>query len=145
MAKLEHVDRTEPGAEGDPRGSSTNSLVAEFIGDYNYAVATRTYGAAVWNDVRNAADAPAIDTYRQSLVEIDGTPPDLEKTFQRPSATRISTAGRSPDPPPLSALANLLGGFPKSRRARGSVSDGFRPGSCSELRSVPGNLRDAQG
>lgn len=77
---LRHADTASPaawttvhrGASGDARASSANALTAEFLGDYNYVTATNDGAYAVWNDVRDAADCPAVDAYRQSLV--DGSP-----------------------------------------------------------------------
>jgi hypothetical protein len=59
------------GVEGDPRGSSQNNLVGEFLGDYVYAIARNDYAAAVWNEARNEADCPAIDAWRMSLRTAD--------------------------------------------------------------------------
>src|SRR6266567_2191379 len=53
---------------GDARGT-TRTLNREAIYDYQYAAASRDYGAVVWMDVRNAADCPAVDAYRQSLID----------------------------------------------------------------------------
>jgi hypothetical protein len=78
------------GASGDARGSTTNSLVAEFLGDYNYVAATNDFAYAVWNDVRNANDCPAIDTFRQNLVT--ATTPNPRPAPQQacpPSGTKV--------------------------------------------------------
>jgi hypothetical protein len=55
------------GAVGDPRASAQNDLTAEFLGDYVYTAATNAGAVGVWNDVRNGADCPAVDAWRQSL------------------------------------------------------------------------------
>ena len=52
---------------GDARAASQNNLVAEFLGDYVYAFATRGGAVAVWNDARDGANCPAIDAWRDSL------------------------------------------------------------------------------
>jgi hypothetical protein len=53
------------GNTGDARGTSQGRILYnEFLGDYVYAIATRTYGAGVWTDVQNTADCPAMDAWR---------------------------------------------------------------------------------
>ena len=58
-------------AVGDARGT-TRTLNGELIYDYQYAVASRDYGAVIWMDARDATVCPAVNDYRQSLI--DGSP-----------------------------------------------------------------------
>jgi hypothetical protein len=55
------------GAIGDPRGSSQNNIIIEFLGDYVYASATNSYAVAVWQDARNAGVCPAVQTWRAAM------------------------------------------------------------------------------
>jgi hypothetical protein len=58
------------GPTGDARGTSQGRILYnEFLGDYVYAIATRTYGAAVWTDTRDARDCPAMDVWRQQSYD----------------------------------------------------------------------------
>jgi hypothetical protein len=75
---------------GDARGSSTNALGGEFLGDYNYAFATNDFVVAVWNDARNAADCTAIDAYRQQVA--DGTAAGDESDPTRPAPAQACPA-----------------------------------------------------
>lgn len=56
------------GQVGDGRASSANSLVVEFLGDYNFIDATNEGAAAVWVDARNAEVCTAVNDFRASLV-----------------------------------------------------------------------------
>jgi hypothetical protein len=86
---------------GDPRGSSQNDLTAEFLGDYVYAVATRTYGAAVWNDTRAAGDCMAIDAWRMSLRTGTSVPkPAPQQDCPATFGNSDIFGGSFPDPTP---------------------------------------------
>jgi hypothetical protein len=58
------------GPTGDARGSSQGRILYnEFLGDYVYAIATRSYGAGVWTDLRRTQDCPAMDAWRQQSFD----------------------------------------------------------------------------
>ncbi len=60
-------------ASSDPDGSSTNSLRAQFLGDYITAVADATHVFAVWTDSRAATPCAAVDAFRAGT----GPKPDV--------------------------------------------------------------------
>ena len=67
-------------AFGDPDGSSTNGLGAQFLGDYATAVANNGTAWFVWTDTRNEAPCAAVDAFRS------GTGPKPNPDLQCPSS-----------------------------------------------------------
>jgi len=63
-------------ASGDPDGSSTNSLVSQFLGDYATAVASNSTAWFVWTDTRNEAPCAAVDAVRAGTASRPN--PDLQ-------------------------------------------------------------------
>ena len=55
-------------ASSDPDGSSTNSLGAQFQGDYNTLISDNTHAWFIWTDARNATPCAAVDAYRANPV-----------------------------------------------------------------------------
>ena len=70
ISSLDSWTTLHRGAVGDAHGSSANSLVAEFLGDYNLVVATNDAAVAVWNDSRDAAVCEAINAYRAGVANV---------------------------------------------------------------------------
>jgi hypothetical protein len=83
------------GPTGDARGSSANALTDEFLGDYDYAFATNDFVAAVWNDARRAADCPAIDAYRQDILNGDAEGIASDPTRPAPEQDCPATFGNT--------------------------------------------------
>src|SRR5215469_3362856 len=93
----------ERAAVGDARGT-TRTLNREAIYDYQDAAASRDYGATIWMDVRNASDCPAVDAYRQSLIDRTPTAAPSPLTDCPPDFGNGDIySGSFPDPTPRRA------------------------------------------
>jgi hypothetical protein len=102
QAVVLHADATDlsawttlhRGAIGDARASTAMSgggRDIEHLGFYLGAAATRDGGILLWTDVRNAERCPAIEAYRQSLVD----DPDNPLPTPAPNTDCPSTFGNS--------------------------------------------------
>src|SRR6266568_3562635 len=88
------------GVIGDARGT-TRTLNRELIYDYQYAAASRDYGVVVWMDARDATDCPAVDAYRQSLIDRSPITAPSPLTDCPPDFGNLDIySGSFPDPTP---------------------------------------------
>jgi len=90
------------GVVADTRASSYMSfggLKQGYLGIYQAAIATRDAGIALWTDIRNAERCPAIEAFRQSLVDGDRLPVPAVGTDCPPTFGNSDIYGAAlPDP-----------------------------------------------
>jgi hypothetical protein len=68
-------------ASSDPDGSSTNSLGAQFQGDYNTLVSDDRHAWFIWTDARNASPCAAVDAFRAGTASKPNEPASCPANF----------------------------------------------------------------
>ena len=98
---LSNVTTLDRGPVGDARASSANTLIDEFIGDYNTVDATNGGAVSVFNDASNAGVCDEMNAFRQATVDgTAGAPPtpgdDCPDTFGNTDIWAAVAADPSP-------------------------------------------------
>jgi hypothetical protein len=65
----------------DPDGSSTNSLAAQFQGDYNTLISDNHHAWFIWTDARNATPCAAVDAFRAGTAPKPSVPAACPDNF----------------------------------------------------------------
>ena len=68
-------------ASSDPDVSSTNSLGAQFQGDYNELISDNLHAWFIWTDGRNGATCAAVDAFRAGLAPKPNEPASCPDNF----------------------------------------------------------------
>jgi hypothetical protein len=68
-------------ASSDPDGGSTNSLRAQFQGDYNTLISDNAHAWFIWTDGRNAAPCDAVDAFRAGTASKPSVPDSCPDNF----------------------------------------------------------------
>ncbi|HEY8864802.1 MAG TPA: sialidase family protein [Candidatus Dormibacteraeota bacterium] len=68
-------------ASSDPDGSSTNSLGAQFQGDYNTLITDNQHAWFIWTDARAASPCDAVDDYRAGTSGKPSVPDSCPDNF----------------------------------------------------------------